>query len=800
MDFEQLNTKVPAAALKATRTAALLPVDILFHKSMDAAFAQDLDEFSSKVLSLTNRLLDLSSTIDSSGKSKGGLREEEDVLDRFDSCVVDRVDQLLERVDTALDEYTGRSKVPAIAVQVAPKQTKTTGRSNQRDFVVQHAAHLEKPQLRFKETVDNSNSIWHPRLKHKYNAKVPLGHSYVEEGVTASQLLYVPTHALMDLWLILYRAPHPYRYEIKHLAFPPRMTQISPPIPPKPFDTTTFTWVDNSQALQAMLAKLRQALEIAVDLEHHSYRTYNGFLCLMQISTREEDWIVDLLELRDEAEILNEVFTDPSVIKVFHGAESDIVWLQQDLNIYVVNMFDTYHASKALAFPRHGLANLLEMYCDFTPDKRYQLADWRVRPLSEPMLNYARSDTHFLLYIYDNLRNALLDRGEALVRSHEGPNPPSSDTVVREVLANSQETALKVYVKDNYDEADGSGGSGWDTLARKWNKMSLVPLIPVDGPDAIPAYVYKAVHSWRDRVAREEDESTRYVLPNHLVFQLAETPPPDLPALLRIFHSPPPVIKRRAKELLEVIREAVKSAFSPPSAAMEVVEVQPKANELQDKPDAPPQAAATPSLWGSTSSQVPSKLFELSSSSGALATSSLFGPHKPLTPKSAALPVSSIMNRIHDSLSIAPTLPQVIVAEKDNDASMQEDIALGMQVEVPFVPAAQRAHKEEVEDTIVVVGQGKQKKRKREDGPSSSVKVRRPSPSSNDEAPNEPFDFSSAVNVLDAVPEAKPRPEKKTNKKDKKDKKGGSSAPRGPAPKAHNAPKSGNKSATFRKR
>lgn len=83
--------------------------------------------------------------------------------------------------------------------------------------------------------------------------------------------------------------------------------------------------------------------------------------------------------------------------QVFHGAESDIVWLQQDLNIYIVNLFDTYHASRMLGistsfsfsipkadelfseFSRHGLLNLLEAYCDYTPDKRYQLADWRIR-------------------------------------------------------------------------------------------------------------------------------------------------------------------------------------------------------------------------------------------------------------------------------------------------------------------------------------------------------------------------------------------------------------------------------------
>ena len=69
----------------------------------------------------------------------------------------------------------------------------------------------------------------------------------------------------------------------------------------------------------------------------------------MQISTREEDFIIDTLRLRDELEELNEVFTDPEIIKVFHGAESDIVWLQQNFNLYIVNLFDTFHASKVLS-------------------------------------------------------------------------------------------------------------------------------------------------------------------------------------------------------------------------------------------------------------------------------------------------------------------------------------------------------------------------------------------------------------------------------------------------------------------
>jgi len=66
-----------------------------------------------------------------------------------------------------------------------------------------------------------------------------------------------------------------------------------------------------------MLEELKGATEIAIDTEHHDFRTYNGLLSLMQISTREKDWIVDTLQpWRHKLEVLNEVFADPKIIKV----------------------------------------------------------------------------------------------------------------------------------------------------------------------------------------------------------------------------------------------------------------------------------------------------------------------------------------------------------------------------------------------------------------------------------------------------------------------------------------------------
>ncbi len=61
----------------------------------------------------------------------------------------------------------------------------------------------------------------------------------------------------------------------------------------------------------------------------HIHRSYQGFTCLMQLSTRSADYLVDVLALRPHVgPALARLFADPSVVKVLHGADSDVVWLQ----------------------------------------------------------------------------------------------------------------------------------------------------------------------------------------------------------------------------------------------------------------------------------------------------------------------------------------------------------------------------------------------------------------------------------------------------------------------------------------
>ena len=150
------------------------------------------------------------------------------------------------------------------------------------------------------------------------------------------------------------------------------------------------------------------------------------------VTTEREQAFLDTIENpKYDRQIINGLrpfFDDPKIVKVLHGADHDIEWLQRDLGIYVVNMFDTGQASRVLQMKSFGLAHLLQHYCGVLTDKKYQLADWRVRPLGSEMMKYAREDTHYLLYIYDCIRKDLIEQGAKQNQQMLKNTPPVAET------------------------------------------------------------------------------------------------------------------------------------------------------------------------------------------------------------------------------------------------------------------------------------------------------------------------------------------------------------------------------------
>lgn len=85
----------------------------------------------------------------------------------------------------------------------------------------------------------------------------------------------------------------------------------------------------------------------------------------MQVSTRSQDFLVDVIKLRNHiGPALARCFSNAASLKVLHGSDRDIEWLQKDFSLYVVNMFDTGQAARLLGLAGgYGLKNLLSSCC-----------------------------------------------------------------------------------------------------------------------------------------------------------------------------------------------------------------------------------------------------------------------------------------------------------------------------------------------------------------------------------------------------------------------------------------------------
>ncbi|KAG7214177.1 hypothetical protein KM043_001523 [Ampulex compressa] len=466
------------------------------------------------------RLLKCMQTIISLAGIPSSIRKR-DVEERFE-LLLDANDILLDRANTCMDKESGVDKNPEVELIVSQANTRIVNGSWNSDcrrsaedsdgsqaVRLLAAKNVQRPQLTFKDKIDNSTKPWQPRIKDKPNSLKPLA-LYLEETEKGEAF------------------NHPYEFELDKFTPGEAFLRKEVPRKYKSLDESALIMIEKSSDLDILLDDLKGYNEIAVDLEHHSYRTFQGITCLMQISTPDTDYLIDTLTLRSELHRLNEIFTKPSVLKVFHGADLDVQWLQRDLSLYIVNMFDTHQAAKQLKLPYLSLAYLMKRYCDIDPNKHFQLADWRIRPLPEELVKYAREDTHYLLYIKDILRNALIEQANG------------QTNILKAVYDRSTEICKQTYTKPEWTD------ESYTNMYRKSHKLFNNKQL----------YALKELHKWRDITAREEDDSTGYVLPNHMLLNIAETLPREMQGILACCNPIPPLVRQNLLKLHKIILKA----------------------------------------------------------------------------------------------------------------------------------------------------------------------------------------------------------------------------------------------------
>jgi len=80
---------------------------------------------------------------------------------------------------------------------------------------------------------------------------------------------------------------------------------------------------------------------IGIDIENHRQTSYEGFMCLLQVSgfnssTNPKSFVIDVLKVRSvfKKHFGQKILSNKNILKIFHGCiASDILWLQRDFAI-----------------------------------------------------------------------------------------------------------------------------------------------------------------------------------------------------------------------------------------------------------------------------------------------------------------------------------------------------------------------------------------------------------------------------------------------------------------------------------
>lgn len=135
------------------------------------------------------------------------------------------------------------------------------------------------------------------------------------------------------------------------------------------------------------------------------------------------------------------------------------------------------------------------------------------------------------------MRNELIEKSEPTI---------SNGSLIVEVCEKSKAVSLQRYEYPIYDEKYGQGFNGWYNMLfrqpSQFNKEQFA--------------VFRAVHQWRDQLARTEDESTNHILHRNVLFKIATEMPMDRAALSRCLKTVDQSARAHMDQLVEVIRKA----------------------------------------------------------------------------------------------------------------------------------------------------------------------------------------------------------------------------------------------------
>lgn len=278
--------------------------------------------------------------------------------------------------------------------------------------------------------------------------------------------------------------------------------------------------IEKSSELRDLIHELSKTRYLAMDTESNSFHAYFDRICLIQISTTQQDYILDPIVIEDMSP-LGDILANSRIEKIFHAASNDIAGFKRDFNFRIQNLFDTALAAKLLGCDKLGLATILEKHFGVQLNKKWQRCDWSKRPLTRDQLNYARLDTHYLI----SLRHLL-----------------AAELRKRELWEKAQEEFQKACEQEVQER-------------KAFQPENYLSIVGACSLDATGKNILRDLYLYRDKEARRRNRAPFRILSNAILLKLARYQPTHRESLSGIKGLPRPYKKKRAaSSLLEIIR------------------------------------------------------------------------------------------------------------------------------------------------------------------------------------------------------------------------------------------------------
>ena len=241
-------------------------------------------------------------------------------------------------------------------------------------------------------------------------------------------------------------------------------------------------FIDTEEELKHAAEELKTDLGIDLECENNLHH-YGTYLSIVQISTENKVWVVDVLSIKDLTPMIN-ILQDDKYQKVFHDTSFDFRILKHELNCQPKNIFDTQIALELLGKKELGLGSALKDYFGIEKQCKFQMADWTKRPINKDMLEYASKDTEYLLRLRDILIRKLREKNR---------------------LSWANEEFLHIEKQGlNMKEQDFMDIKGMKSLSEKERAIA------------------KRIINLRERIARKIDKPVHFVISNAKILEIVK--------------------------------------------------------------------------------------------------------------------------------------------------------------------------------------------------------------------------------------------------------------------------------------